>query len=194
MIPLGVLASARVVAAGGGISVVQHKSASTNTVTLDAAPTAGNRLIVAIATITGDLTPNHTATTRDAYITNAGWHLAMWSGTVESGASATVTTAPGSILALAVWEIGPSTFDSAATFAAIWTNSMNLSVAVDAGALGIVAVQTQSTTSAAVSGGSLDSVASDRAIHGHTDTPESTVTVSWTGTTEMKQGIMGAYR
>ena len=195
MIPLGVLASGYVVAAGGGgPSVVQHKSASTHTVTLDAAPTVGNRLIVTIATTTGDLTPSHTATTRDAHRLTSGWHLAMWSGTVESGASATITTATGGNLAIAVWEVSPCVFEVAATQSQSWVYQMNLSATVDPGALGLIVVQTQSTNSAAVSGGALDSVASARAIHAHTDTPESTVTVSWTGTSQDKQGIVGVYR
>lgn len=196
MIPLGVLASARVEAAGGGsgLSVVQHKSSSTNSVTLDAAPTAGNRLVVAIATTTGGLTPSHTATTRDAYTLTAGWYLAMWSGTIESGASATITTATGSALAVAVWELTPCDFEMANTYAASWVTEMALSAAVDPGALGLVVVQTQSTASVAVSGGVLDSVVTSRAIHGHTDTPESGVTVTWTGVTNQKQGILGVYR
>ena len=195
MIPLGVLASARVVAAGGGgPSVVQHKSSSTNSVTLDAAPTVGNRLIVTIATTTASITPSHTATTRDAYLPTGGWYLAMWSGTVESGASATITTATGSALAIAVWEVSPCVFDVASTYTANWATSMDLSATVSPGALGLIVVQTTSTNSAAVSGGTLDSVTSGRAIHAHTETPESTTTVSWTGTTQAKQGIVGAYR
>ncbi len=177
-----------------GLSIVQHKSASTNSVTLDAAPTAANRLVVTIATITGDLTPSHTATTRDAYIATSGWNLAMWSGEVASGASATITTATGTALAIAVWEVTPCTFEEASTYAANWTLAMGLSATVDPGALGLIVVQTQSTTSAAVSGGTLDSVASASAIHAHTDTPESTTTVSWTSYTEAKQGIIGVYR
>lgn len=194
MIPLGALASAFVAAAGGGPSVVQHASASVNSVTLGAAPTAGNRLVVAIATTTPDLTPSHTATTRDAYRLTSGWYLAMWSGTIESGASATITTATGSTLAVAVWELTPCDFETANTYAANWVNSMALSAAVDPGALGLIVVQTLSTASAAVSGGALDSVAASRAIHGHTDTPESGVTVTWTGSTQQKQAILGVYR
>lgn len=191
---IGVLASGYVAPAGGGVSVVQHKAAGTNSVTLDAAPTAGNRLVVAIATVTGDLTPSHTATTRDAYTLTSGWHLAMWSGTIESGASATITTATGSELAVAVWELTPCDFEMANTFTASWATSMALSTTVDPGALGLVVVQTQSTASAAVSGGALDSVVTSRAIHGHTDTPESGVTVTWTGMSQQKQAILGVYR
>ena len=191
---LGVLASGYVAPAGGGVSVVQHKSASTNSVTLDAAPTAGNRLIVTIATVTAGLTPSHTATTRDAYIATLGWYLAMWSGEVESGASATVTTATGTNLAVAVWEVTPCTFEEASTYAANWTLGMNLSATVDPDGLGLIVVQTESTTSAAVSGGTLDSVVTHTAIHAHTGTPESTTTVSWTQYANQKQGILGVYR
>lgn len=192
MIPLGVLASGYV-APAGGLSVVQHASAPTNSATLPAAPTPGNRLIVTIATTTSGLTPSHTATTRDAYITTSGWYLAMWSGVVQSGASATITTATGSNLALAVWEVTPCEFEAASTYAANWTASMTLTKLADPAALGLIVVQTESTNSAAVSGGTLDSVASGRAIHAHTDTPQSTTTISWTGTSQQKQGILGVY-
>lgn len=195
MIPLGVLASAYVAPAGGGVSVVQHKSASTNTVTLDAAPTAGNRLIVfGCSTASDSATPSHTATTRNAFHSLSGFYTSMHSGVVQSGASATVAFTP-SMVVMGVWEVSPCEFEVATTATGSWVQTFGPPAAtVDSGALGLVGIMTGATATPSMAGGTLDSVANSGGLFGHTDTPEIAVTGSWTGWTEAKRAILGVYR
>ncbi len=94
MIPAGILASSVVPpAAGGGGGVVQSKAATGTTVTLDAAPTPGNTLVLAVTNAVTDpatWTFSHSLAV-DVAADQSGWDAVIISGEVQGGDSATIT-------------------------------------------------------------------------------------------------------
>lgn len=92
MIPLGVLASVK--RASAAPTVVQTKTASsTNTITLDSAPIAGNLLVLGVGNALAtpaSWTYSHTLALNLTRNQN-GWDAALVSGVVLDGDSATIT-------------------------------------------------------------------------------------------------------
>jgi len=107
MIPLGVLAARRPAGGGGGdVALVQFKSANANatSVTLDAAPTAGNLLVIGGGCASDPTGFSHGAT-QDILLSHQGWRSFLASAVVAGGASATVSvTGMSNTPRLAVWE------------------------------------------------------------------------------------------
>ena len=95
-------------APSSGPAIVQTKIIQDTSVTLDAAPTPGNLLVVGVGSNAdpANFAFSHGLTLDGTAGPNGGWHVGMASAIVQSGATATVTvTGMGTNPRLTVWEL-----------------------------------------------------------------------------------------
>lgn len=199
MIPLGVLASARVSTAPTPV-VVQVKT-GTNTVTLNTAPTAGNYLVVGMTNAVSSVaswTYTHGLALDASASSAGGWVAGMASGVVQSGASATVTVTGMNASyypTITVWEVsGVSAVAHTATKTAASTNSLSLGP-ITAGAAAFAVFKTNATHGGVSASGMTTDYGTSRdgAFHAIGPALPFTTTISWANVRPDAVSVIGGY-
>lgn len=181
-----------------GPEVVQTRVAIGTSVTLDAAPTPGNLLVVGVGSSAdpAGYTYSHALTLDGQGGPAAGWHVGMASGVVASGDSATVAvTGMGSNPRVTVWEVAGVSGKVADGTAVTGGAKTELDLTLAAGDLALVCIHADGATGGASGTGGLTVTSSDtRGISGQAE-PAShpwDTKISWTSGRQAA-GIVGGY-
>lgn len=197
MLPLGTLASSRVASAAP--TVVQTKTATSNTLTLNSAPTAGNLLVLGVGnalSTPGGWTYSHTLSLNLSRNQN-GWDAGLVSGVVQPGDSATVTVTGlnGSFpRRLIVWELAGVTAYSSGQHAGGNSVASASPSSIATGSVALSVTMFGGDTSAAAASGMTSAWADSRLFAAQALSPPLpfSTTVTWT-TDRDASCLLGGY-
>ena len=185
-------------AAPSGPAIVQTKVIQGTSITLDAAPTPGNLLVIGVGTNAdpADFTFSHGLTLDGTAGPNGGWRVGMASAIVQSGATATVTvTGMGTNPRLTVWELaGVAGFVDSDTDQSADGYGKSLTFTTG-GDFTLIHIHTDGAPGATTTTGGIvmDSTAADsRGLSAHAHPATTGGTITWTSG-RRATGIAGGY-